>query len=68
MVKPLIPFRTLEPLYLTVQEYEKIQNTVVARILADDRTPAETVLAKMLLENAPRYHEAKRLEDEKRKP
>lgn len=53
----VIPFRTMEPFYLTPEEFDRLQRDVEARFLVGDVGLGERILAKMIIENSYRYHE-----------
>lgn len=52
----VIRFHTMEPLFLTTQEYEQLRREVTAAALVDP-TLGTQILAKMVLENEYRYNE-----------
>ncbi len=57
-----IGFYALQPFYLTAAEYEEVLREVTAHVLAGDVTLADRILARMLHESAPRYHQIKQAE------
>lgn len=59
----VIRLYAMEPAILTTQQFEALQKELVSRALADDITLGDRILARMVLENLPRYHEAKRQND-----
>lgn len=59
-IEALINVHLCRAIILTTDEYEQLSKEVIARALAQDVTLAERILAQILDDNAPRYHEAKR--------
>jgi hypothetical protein len=59
----LIMMRTIEPIALTHWEYEQVKKELESRAIADCPSIGDKILAKILLENYSRYHEAKKRND-----
>lgn len=64
-MEALIRMHTYEPCILTTQEYEQLQNEVIARSIADPGSVGDRILARLLVEHCGRYYEA-RTQNERR--
>lgn len=64
-VEALIRFYAMEPVTLTTVEYEALRKDVTLAAALGERSLGLSILARMLVENEPRYHEAKRANEER---
>lgn len=62
----VIRMHACNPVNLTVEEYERLQGEVRGRVLAGDPGISDVICLRLLEENAPRYHELKRIRELKR--
>lgn len=61
MADAVIRMHAYEPCILTTEEFEELEREVTARVLVDKTTPGDRILARMLIENRWRYHEAREI-------
>ena len=55
------------PHIITTDEYEQIEREVMAEYVVNDVTPGTRILARIVLDNAYRYNEAKATNDARRR-
>jgi hypothetical protein len=58
--KKLIGMYAHRPFYLTAEEYEGLQKELMARALVGDTGLGDQILLRLLEDNEPRYHEARK--------
>ena len=59
----VIRLSTINPVIISTEEYENLKQVIIARFIVGDIGLAERIIAKLLLEHAPRYYEAKRINE-----